>query len=126
MQSRTNHDLFAKLSRSPREFPLHTTLKKAAGLPLLGGLRYAIACGVRKPFRALVGWATPASSRGGHWRDLCCFQRGMGLNEPFRALVESCAAIQAKVIAAKATHEQAFKPDQSNGAGHITDFRNIA
>ena len=33
--------IFANIDQGPPcEFPLHTTLKKAARLPLLGGLRY--------------------------------------------------------------------------------------
>ena len=35
MQIQTNPDVFKELSRSPREFSLHTTLKKAAGHPSL-------------------------------------------------------------------------------------------
>jgi len=43
MQSRGNLDLFIKLSRSPREFPLHTTLRRRPpGYPSLAA--FAICC----------------------------------------------------------------------------------
>lgn len=39
------------------------------------------------------------------------------LSNSIRALVASCAAVKAKLIAANASHELTFKPNQSSGAG---------